>query len=89
MDIGRILLTNFTSMHKNIFRLSPHSTHLTQPLDVGCFQPFKHYLAEAIDNTTRLGEGDFGKLEFLAKFQTIRTKPSKNLPLSRHSRILD
>ena len=24
-----------------LFHLPPHSTHLTQPLDVGCFQPFK------------------------------------------------
>ena len=60
-----------------LFRLPPHSTHLTQPLDVGCFQPFKHYHAEAIDNAMRSGEGDFGKLEFLAKFQTMRTKTFK------------
>lgn len=33
-----------------LFRLPPHSTHLTQPLDVGIFQPFKHYHTEAIDS---------------------------------------
>ena len=32
-----------------LFRLPPHSTHLTQPLDVGCFQPYKHYRTETID----------------------------------------
>ena len=60
--------------HIELFRLPPHSTHLTQPLDIGSFQPFKHYHAEAIDNAMQLGEGDFGKLEFLAKFQTMRTQ---------------
>ena len=60
--------------HIELFRLPPHSTHLTQLLDVGCFQPFKHYHTEAIDNTMRLGEEDFGKLEFLAKFQTMHTQ---------------
>lgn len=24
-----------------LFTLPPHSTHFTQPLDVGCFQPYK------------------------------------------------
>ena len=63
--------------HIELFRLPPHSTHLTQPLDVGCFQPFKHYHAEAIDNAMRSSEGDFGKLEFLAKFQVMRTQTFK------------
>ena len=47
-----------------LFRLPPHSTHFTQPLDVGCFQPFKHYYAEAIGNAMRSGEGDLAKLNF-------------------------
>ena len=38
-----------------LFRLPPHSTHLPQPLDVGVFQPMKHYHAEAVDNAIRLG----------------------------------
>ena len=49
----------FTYAKRNqieLFRLPPHSTHLTQPLDVGCFQPFKHYHSEGIDDgTTRRG----------------------------------
>ena len=60
-----------------LFRLPLHSTHLTQPLDVGCFQPFKHYHAEAIDDAIRSGSGDFGRLEFLAKFQFMRTQTFK------------
>ena len=62
-------------MHKSITLSYFDFLHtLTQPLDVGFFQPFKHYHAEAIDNAMRSGEGDFGKLEFLAKFHTMRTQ---------------
>ena len=51
-----------------LFRLPLYSTHLTQPLDVGVFQSFKHYHMDAIDKTVRLGDEKFGKLEFLAAF---------------------
>ena len=38
----------------------------------------------------RSGEGDFGKLEFLAKFQTMRTQTFKKyLPSSQHSGTQD
>ncbi len=60
-----------------LYKLSPHSTHLTQPLDVGVFQPFKHYHTEAIDHAVRLGDYNFGKLEFLAAFQSFRNKTFK------------
>lgn len=65
----------FTYAQENrieLFRLPAHSTHLTQPLDVGCFQPFKHYHSEAIDEVVRNGESDFNKLDFLSIFQDIR-----------------
>ena len=38
-----------------LFRLPPHSTRLTQPLDVGVFQPFKHYHTDAIDKACSVG----------------------------------
>ena len=60
-----------------LFRLPPHSTHLTQPLDVGVFQPFKHYHTDAIDKAVRLGDEKFGKLEFLAAFQSFRNQTFK------------
>lgn len=45
--------------HKiELFRLPAQSTHLTQPLDVGCFQPYKNYHAEAIDELVRAGGVD-------------------------------
>ena len=69
-----------------LFRLPLHSTHFTQPLDVGYFQPFKHYHVEAIDNAMRSGEGDFGKLEFLAKFQTMRAQTFRKSTIQSASR---
>lgn len=53
---------------KNIlpFRLPLYTTHLLQPLDVVCFQPLKHYHAEAVDNA------ESTCVEFLAHIQSIR-----------------
>ena len=34
-----------------LFRLPAHSTYFSQSLDVGCFQPFKHYHSEAVDES--------------------------------------
>ncbi len=57
-----------------LFCLSPHSTHLTQPLDIGYFQLFKHYHTQAIDCIVQLGDVWFRKLQFLAEFQTMRER---------------
>ena len=61
-----------------LFRLLPHFTHLTQPLDVGVFQPFKHYYTDTIDKAVRLGDEKFGKLEFLTVFQSFRHQTFKS-----------
>ena len=60
------------------FCLPPHSTHLLQPLDVVCFQPLKHYHAEAIDRAIRLGDYSFSRATFLATIHDIRTQAFKN-----------
>jgi hypothetical protein len=44
------------------------------PLDVGVFQPYKHWHAEAIDDATRTGCTSFNKVEFLAAIESIRAK---------------
>ena len=61
-------------MKIDLFVLPPHSTHITQPLDVGCFQPFKHYHSEAVDMAVRLGSSDFDRLDFLAAFNWMRSQ---------------
>ena len=58
----------------DLFVLPAHSTHLTQPLDVGCFQPMKHYHSEAVDQSVRLGQNKFDRLDFLAAFSQIRSQ---------------
>jgi hypothetical protein len=55
-----------------MFVLPPHTSHILQPLDVVVFQPFKHFHAKAVDDATRIGCGDFNKLEFLAAINGIR-----------------
>ncbi len=60
-----------------LFRLPAHSTHLTQPLDVGMFQSFKHYHIETVNQAVRLRDTEFGKLEFLAAFQSFRKETFK------------
>ena len=41
--------------HKIVpFRLPPHSTHLTQPLDLTVFGPMKHYHRLAVDHAARI-----------------------------------
>jgi hypothetical protein len=59
------------------YRLIPHSTHLLQPLDVGCFQPYKHWHSEAVDAATRSGCTSFNKVEFLAAIDSIRRQTFK------------
>jgi hypothetical protein len=59
------------------YRLIPHSTHLLQPLDVGCFQPYKHWHSEAVDAATRTGCTSFNKVEFLAAINSIRRQTFK------------
>ena len=59
------------------YRLPPHTSHFLQPLDVGCFQPYKHWHAQAIDNATRTGCILFNKAEFLAAIESIRAHTFK------------
>ena len=54
--------------------LPAHATHFLQPLDVGIFQPFKHWHAEGVDKAMRLGAEDFNKLDFLDLFPRIYTE---------------
>jgi hypothetical protein len=59
------------------YRLPPHTSHFLQPLDVGCFQPYKHWHAQAVDHATRTGCTSFNKVEFLAAIGSIRAHTFK------------
>ena len=66
---------NYASKHKiALFVFPSHSTHLLQPLDVGVFQPFKHWHAEEVDKAIRAGQKEFNKLDFFALFPEIKAK---------------
>ncbi|KAK7184726.1 transposase, partial [Paraphaeosphaeria sporulosa] len=49
-------LANFYKSHYiQLYALPPHTTHLLQPLDVGCFQPLKWYHSRTLDWASRTG----------------------------------
>ena len=52
--------------------LPSHSTHLLQPLDVGCFQPLKHSHGQAIANAVRVGADTYTRQDFLYDLRDIR-----------------
>jgi hypothetical protein len=59
--------------HKIIpFQLPPHSTHLLQPLDIGIFQPLKHWHQIDIQQTIQYGDCEYSKIDFLNAYRKIR-----------------
>jgi hypothetical protein len=69
------------------FCFQSHTTHFLQPLDVVCFQPYKHFHAEAIDAVTCTGCSDFDKFKFLIPLSSIREEIFKKttvLSVFRH-----
>jgi hypothetical protein len=59
------------------FLLPAHSTHLLQPLDVGCFQPMKHHHQQLLEENIWYGGIDFDRSDFLACFQQISDRTFK------------
>jgi hypothetical protein len=59
------------------FQLPSHTTHLTQPLDVGVFAPYKHWHQKAIADSCQFGDFRFDKVEFLHHLQGVRNKTFK------------
>jgi hypothetical protein len=49
--------------------MPPHSSHLLQPLDVGCFSPLKSLYGKQIEKFMRLRINHITKLEFLPAFK--------------------
>jgi hypothetical protein len=59
------------------FLFPAHTTHLLQPLDVGVFQPFKHWHQVCLHEAVAFGDIEFSKVEFLAAFETMRKQTFK------------
>jgi hypothetical protein len=52
--------------------MPPHSSHLLQPLDVGCFAPLKRAYGYQVANCMQLGRNHIDKLDFLEAFKIAR-----------------
>jgi hypothetical protein len=49
--------------------MPPHSSHLLQPLDVGCFGPLKQAYGRQVEDLMRMHINHISKLEFLCGFR--------------------
>lgn len=58
-----------------------------QPLDVVCFQPYKHYHSEAVDENMRIGRTEFGVTDFLAELSSVRSKTFKQSTIQSAFRV--
>lgn len=61
-----------------VLLLPPHSSHLTQPLDVGIFSPLKQRMAEELDRILRYGVPNLKKFEWANCYRIAR--PSAMTP---------
>ena len=52
--------------------MPPHSSHLLQPLDIGCFAILKRSYGGFVDQKMRLGVNHIDKLDFLATYPEAR-----------------
>ena len=57
--------------------MPPHSSHLLQPLDVGCFAVLKRSCSVLVDQQARCGINHIDKLDFLAAYPHARTDAFK------------
>ena len=57
--------------------MPPHSSHLLQPLDVGCFSVLKRSYSSFIEQLTRNGVNYISKLDFLAAYPEARAEAYK------------
>ncbi|EED17288.1 pogo transposable element, putative [Talaromyces stipitatus ATCC 10500] len=51
--------------------MPPHSSHLLQPLDVGCFAVLKRYYGQLVEQRMRLGFNHIDKIGFLTAFHRL------------------
>jgi hypothetical protein len=52
--------------------MPPHSSHLLQPLDVGCFAPLKRAYGRLIEYKARIGLNTIDKFDFLEAYPQAR-----------------
>jgi hypothetical protein len=57
--------------------MPPHSSHLLQPLDVGCFAVLKRAYGKCVEDVMRSGQNHIDKLDFLDAFPDARIEAFK------------
>ena len=58
--------------------MPPHSSHLLQPLDVGCFAVLKHTYGHLVEDNMQLGINYINKLDFLTAYPKACTEAFKS-----------
>jgi hypothetical protein len=58
--------------------MPPHSSHLLQPLDVGCFAVTKRSYGRLVETKMRNGVNHIQKLDFLEAYFTARSETFKS-----------
>lgn len=59
--------------------MRPHSSHLLQPLNVGCFASLKRAYGKAIEQKSRLHINHIDKLNLLAVYPFVRVGTFKSV----------
>ena len=57
--------------------MPPHSSHLLQPLDVGCFAPLKRAYGRLVENKAQLGFNHIDKFDFLEAYPSAHAATFK------------
>ena len=63
--------------HENaiiVLCMPAHSSHLLQPLDVGCFSALKRFYGQEVEQLMGIGISHIDKQEFLQLYQQVRPK---------------
>lgn len=55
----------------------PHSSHLLQPLNIGCFSVLKRAYSQLVENQMRVGINHINKLDFLTAYPESHTEAYK------------
>ena len=58
----------------NVMVLPPHSSHLTQPLDVGIFRPLKQAMASTTNRVARFDDGRMSRATWIVNIVQVRSK---------------
>jgi hypothetical protein len=75
MDPDFIIKATAANIH--LYPFLGHFTHILQPLDVGVFQPYKHWHKKAVQHAMRNLDLDYNIASFMRDLHEIRTETFK------------